>query len=76
MPKKKFDPVAFARALAEELRRAHPDLRPGAEAWRLIEEFVAKREPTELWRERLVPLVWEALFPGVEKPSPRQLGLF
>ena len=76
MPKRRFDPVAFARTLAEELKRAHPDIEPGAETWRLVEDFVAKREPTELWRERLAVLVWEMLFPGVPRPSHRQERLF
>ncbi len=67
--RKKFDPRSFAALLARTLRQEHPDIKPSRRALELIKEIVEQREPTEYWKKRLVPMVWDALFPDTEMPA-------
>ncbi|MGB9589850.1 MAG: hypothetical protein ACP5QG_06395 [candidate division WOR-3 bacterium] len=66
----------FARQLAKELREDHPDIRPGKVAMDMIIKKVKEREPSVKNQQRLIPMVWDILFPGDEPPKDEPLFLF
>lgn len=66
----------FARQLAKELREDHPDISPGKVAMDMIIKKVEGREPSVKNQQRLIPMVWDILFPGIEPPKEEPLFLF